>query len=192
LSKGPGIRAGGALSGAETTDNQQGRGFGARCVLGIAAAPPPRRKALAEKREFPKRWRMARQRGPASAEGPRSAARRRRISSKDRGAVGGAPRNPRRRPRRGGKPRLKNGFPRVSADPWLNGAGIAARGAPAGGKMCTVPSRFECAILPRGPTTGSGALAMGQRGPMAGDSFQMGRFFFSGRKILKYVLKEKR
>ena len=104
----------------------------------------------------------------------------------------GAPHNPRRRPRRGGNPRLKNGFPRVSADPQSNGAGIAARGAPwctAGGIMFTVPSRFECANFVRGPSTGSGAPAMGQRVPMAGDSFQMGIFFLSTGKILESVLK---
>ena len=50
--KGAGIRAGGALSGATTTDCQEERGCGARSVLGIAAAPPVRQKAQAEKREL--------------------------------------------------------------------------------------------------------------------------------------------
>ena len=105
--------------------------------------------------------------------------RRRQIASKDKGVMGGAFRNPRRRPRRGRKPRLKDGFPKVSADPWSNGAGIAARGAP--GIMCTVPNRFERANLPRGPTTGGGAPARGQRVPMTGDAFQMEIFFQQAR-----------
>ena len=47
-----------------------------------------------------------------SRAGARAAARSARHSIQDRGAVSGAPRNQRRRPRRGGKPRLISGFPR--------------------------------------------------------------------------------
>ena len=50
--KGPGIRERGPLSGAATTDCQQGQGCGGRSAPQPAAAPPPRRKPQAEKRIF--------------------------------------------------------------------------------------------------------------------------------------------
>ena len=102
----------------------------------------------------------------------------RRIASKNRGTVGGASRSPRRRPRRGGKPRLKNGFPRVSADPWSNGGGECGPRRARGRHNMHQAMPFECANLPRGRIRGGGAPAMVQRVAMAGDSFQMGTFSF--------------
>jgi hypothetical protein len=50
LSRGPEIRRRGALSGAVTTDCQQRQGCGGWSAMQPEAAPPPRRKAQAEKR----------------------------------------------------------------------------------------------------------------------------------------------
>jgi hypothetical protein len=50
LSKGPGIRGRGPLSGPATTDCQQGQRRDGWSATQPAAAPPPRRKAQAEKR----------------------------------------------------------------------------------------------------------------------------------------------
>ena len=77
---------------------------------------------------------------PLGRAGARAVARAGRHSIKGRGAVGGAPRNPRRRPRRGGKFRLKSGFPRK--DPRENLCGWRAQpAAPPGGESST-----ECAL----------------------------------------------
>ena len=84
--------------------------------------------------------------GPSVGPGPKTlgwagacaAARAGHHSMKGRGAVGGAPRNPRRRPHRGGKPRLKSGYPRK--DPRKNLWGRRAQPVARPGAEC-VPWR---------------------------------------------------
>jgi hypothetical protein len=129
-------------------------------------------------------------RGPGSARGARSAAWRRRIASKGRDAVGVAPRNPRRRPRRGGKPRLKDGFLRDGADQNVKRAMNASRGAPgrsAGTTMCTGPRCFRCTNPLRDPPPVGGAPAMGLRGPHAIFLRFQSRFFFSLEILSRFL-----
>ena len=86
-------------------------------------------------------------------------------------AVVGTPRNPRRRPRRGGSSGSKMSFMGSAARGGMGSAARGACGRAAGGTMCTVPSRFECVDLSRSPTTGCGAPAICERVPMAGRLF---------------------